>query len=92
MPWRGRPAADGARGGRRAADEAGTQLDVFGLDRRAMAVAIGDLAETLPDPRAEVASTDHDRRGALEDAGFRLDSTRAAEVAGAQISLCTYLR
>lgn len=67
-------------------------LDVFGPDRRAMAVAAAELADGLPGARAEVAATDVPRRAALEDAGFRLDGTRTAEVAGAKISLCAYDR
>ena len=67
-------------------------MDVFGLDRRAMAVAARELAEEVPGPRADVAATDAARRGALEDAGFQPGGTRIAEGSGAQISLCTYVR
>lgn len=73
-------------------DEGAWMLDVFGLDRRAMAIAAEELAGDLTDVRAEVAAIDVPRRAALEDAGFGLDGTRTAEVAGAQISLCTYER
>lgn len=73
-------------------DGRGSQLDVFGLDRRAMMVAARGLAEEVPGPWADVAATDNIRRGALEDAGFRFEGTRSAEIAGAQISLCRYVR
>lgn len=73
-------------------DAGATILDVFGLDRRAMAVAARDLAEQVPQPQADVAATDSVRRGALEDAGFHFEGTRTADVSGAQISLCRYVR
>jgi GNAT superfamily N-acetyltransferase len=73
-------------------DERGWLMDVFGLDRRAMAVAARELAEGLSGPRAEVATSDGMRRGALEDAGLHLEGTRTAEVAGAEIGLATYMR
>lgn len=75
-----------------AQDERTWALDVFGLDRRAMAVAAAELADNISGPRAEVAATDTAKRGALEDAGFRMDDTRTASIAGAQISLCRYVR
>ncbi len=72
-------------------DEHGWLRDVFGLARAAMPTAAGDLADRLASPRAEVASTDADRRGALEDIGFTFDGTHTSNIAGAQMSLCTYV-
>jgi hypothetical protein len=72
--------------------EGASMLDVFGLDRRAMAAAARELAEEVAQPQAEVATNDTTRRAALEDAGFRFDGTRSATVAGAEITLCRYIR
>lgn len=83
----GRPMAIAAA----VSDDGASQLDVFGLDRRAMTVAIGEIARHVGGPRADVAAGDALRRGALEDAGFALESTRIAEVAGAEINLCRYV-
>ncbi len=73
------------------ATDEGSLLDVFGLDRRAMAVAADELMTRVPRPYADVASTDAVRRGALEDAGMRCETTRTDHVAGAEISLCRYV-
>ncbi|MGC9318154.1 MAG: GNAT family N-acetyltransferase [Armatimonadota bacterium] len=83
----GRPVALAAA----TADEQGWLLDVFGLDRRAMAVAAERLGRSVPRPRAEVAVTDSARRRALEDAGMRLEGVREREVGGAPISLARYV-
>ena len=73
-------------------EDTGSKLDVFGLDRRAMAVAVTELADSVGRPWAEVAATDGRRRMALEDAGFRLEGSRSKTIAGAQIALCRYVR
>lgn len=73
-------------------DDRGWLLDVFGLDRRAMTVAAKELAGSVPSPRAEVATTDGMRRGALEEAGFSMEGMETREIAGAEIGLCTYVR
>lgn len=83
----GRPVAIAAATG--AGD--GSLCDVFGLDRRAMAVAMRALVETVPDPYADVAINDPVRRGALEDAGMRVIDSRADHLAGAEISLARYV-
>ncbi|MEA3403583.1 MAG: GNAT family N-acetyltransferase [Armatimonadota bacterium] len=84
----GRPAALAAA----RADDEGSLMDVFGLDRRAMAVAAELLGRSIPQPRAEVAITDSVRRGALEDAGMRLADVHEREVGGVPISLARYVR
>lgn len=70
----------------------GPWLDVFGLDRRAMAAAMRDLLDRVPGGHADVAVTDGARRGALEDAGLRVQSVREREVAGVEIGLARYAR
>lgn len=70
----------------------GPWLDVFGLDRRAMATAARGLLTEYPEAYADVAVTDELRRGALEDAGMRIRQVREGEVAGAPMALARYVR
>lgn len=73
------------------ATEGGSYLDVFGLDRRAMAVAVEALCARVEAPYARVAITDARRRGALEDAGMRfVGEDDEEEIAGAPMRLCRY--
>ena len=69
----------------------GPWLDVFGLDRRAMAVAMRELLERVPGGYAEVAAGDASRRAALEDVGMRVTDTSEREIAGAAMGLCRYV-
>ena len=69
----------------------GPWLDVFGLDRRAMAVAMRALLGRVEGGYAQVAAGDALRRGALEDAGLRLQSSEEREIAGAAMGLCRYV-
>ena len=68
----------------------GSLCDVFGLDRRAMTVAIKALAEAVPEPYADVAISDTMRRGALEDAGMRFSEAHTEHLARAEIGLARY--
>ncbi|MGD9495918.1 MAG: GNAT family N-acetyltransferase [Armatimonadota bacterium] len=70
----------------------GAWLDVFGLERRAMATAAAALSEGRADVYADAAVTDRARRGALEDAGLHMTGTREAEIAGAPMTLARYRR
>lgn len=69
----------------------GSLCDVFGLDRRAMTVAIEALIASVPEPHADVAIGDAMRRGALEDAGMRFADSHVACLAGAEMALARYL-
>lgn len=83
----GRPVALGAA----ISTGEGSCLDVFGLDRRAMAIAPRTLCAQVEAPYARVAVTDARRRGALEDAGMRFaGACGEEEIAGAAVSLCRY--
>ncbi len=71
--------------------EEGSLCDVFGVDRRAMAVAMRALVEIVPRPYADIAAHDTMRRGALEDAGMRYLSAQVVELARAQINMARYI-
>ena len=72
--------------------EDGTQLDVFGLDRRAMVVALREVAEVATTPWADVGASDRARRAVFEELGFRMTGTRCETLARAQMELCRYAR
>lgn len=70
--------------------DGGAKLDVFGIDRRAMVVALREVAEGAAKPWAEVGASDRLRRAVFEELGFRMTGTRCETLARAQMELCRY--